>query len=291
MVRAVNSPVRSRANGSTGPQDNRNLEHAVVKVLGVMEESFNLTFSNGLSAQASLVHSTSGLASALSQMGLRGPRPTLLLLGGADGLQQAELEELRPLFEGTLAPLAQKLGTYVVDGGTDAGVMRLMGQARAAAHCDFPLIGVAAVGTVTLPDSPIDPAGKRNSGEVHNRTRVEPHHTHFVLVDGSRWGDESPWLTRTAQTLGNGAPSVTVLVNGGETCWEDVSHSVNAGRPVLVIAGTGRVADALAAALAGEPPEERAEQLAASGLLQAIALSESKGTLVKRIEEILLIKN
>ena len=65
---------------------------------------------------------------------------------------------------------------------------------------------------------------------------------------------------------------------------------MNAGRPVLVIAGTGRVADALAAALAGNPPEARAEQLAASGLLQSIALSEGKGKLTRTIEKILSIK-
>ncbi len=252
-----------------------------------MEKSFNLTFSNGLSARAVFVDSTAALPLALSGMGLGEPRPTILLLGGASGLQQAELEMLRPLFEGTLAPLAQKLGTYVVDGGTDAGVMLLMGQARAVARGDFPLVGVAAVGTVAFPDSPIDPPCRWGDEKSSNCWPLEPHHTHFVLVAGFRWGDESPWLTRAAQALRKGAPSVSVLVNGGETSWEDVSHSVNAGCPVVVIAGTGRVADALAAALAGKPTEERAELLAASGLLQAIAWHEGTGQLKGIIKDIL----
>ncbi len=255
-----------------------------------MEKSFNLTFSNGLSARAVFVHSTATLPLALSKMGLGEPRPTILLLGGASGLQQAELEMLRPLFEGTLAPLAQKLGTYVVDGGTDAGVMLLMGQARAVARGDFPLVGVAAAGTVAFPDSPIDLPCPRGDGESSDCWPLEPHHTHFVLVAGSRWGDESPWLTRTAQALRNGATSVAVLVNGGETSWEDVSYSVSAGCPVVVIAGTGRVADALTAALAGKPPEERAERLAASGLLQTIALHEGTGQLKRIIKDILSVR-
>ncbi len=218
-----------------------------------MGKSFKLTFTNGLSVRAVFVPSAATLPLALSKISLVEPRPTILLLGGASGLQQAELEMLRPFFEGTLAPLAQELGTYVVDGGTDAGVMLLMGQARAVTCGDFPLVGVAAAGTVAFPDSPIDLTFRGEDEESLNCWPLEPHHTHFVLVSGSRWGDESPWLTRTAQALGNGAPSVSVLVNGGETSWEDVSHSVSAGCPVVVIAGSGRVADALAAALAWIP--------------------------------------
>ncbi|UXE59643.1 MAG: hypothetical protein KA717_28380 [Woronichinia naegeliana WA131] len=34
------------------------------------------------------------------------------------------------MFSKVLAPLAQELGVIVADGGTDAGVMRLMGQRR-----------------------------------------------------------------------------------------------------------------------------------------------------------------
>ena len=243
-----------------------------------MPESFTLTFPNGITAFAARVQGAAELPAAVGQMGLSGPRPTLVLVGGADGLHQPDLHRLRPLFAGTLAPLAQDLGVSVVDGGTDAGVMRLMGQARADAKGDFPLIGVAAVGTITLPGASLTPPGTSS---------LEPNHTHFLLVPGSRWGDESPWLSRTAEVLADGAPSVTVLVDGGETAWQDVTESVQAHRPVVVVAGSGRVADTLAAALAGEATGERARELAASGLIHSVKLSESSDTLTQLIGEIL----
>lgn len=136
----------------------------------------------------------------------------------------------------------------MVDGGTDAGVMRLMGEARVGADSGFPLVGVAAAGTVALPAEPLPRP---------DAARLEPRHSHFVLVPGSEWGDESPWLARVAGALAGGSPSLTVLVNGGETALEDASLSVASGRPVISVSGSGRAADALAGALRGGTPDGR----------------------------------
>jgi hypothetical protein len=56
----------------------------------------------------------------------------------------------------------------VIDGGTDAGVMQLIGRARAASGGRFPLIGVAAEGTVMVPG-----AGTSSP----DATELEPNHT------------------------------------------------------------------------------------------------------------------
>jgi hypothetical protein len=77
------------------------------------------------------------------------------------------------LFSKVLAPLAQELGVIVADGGTDAGVMRLMGQAREEVQGSFPLVGVSPVGLVRLPDV------ETSSTEL---TDLESHHTHFGSV-------------------------------------------------------------------------------------------------------------
>jgi hypothetical protein len=50
--------------------------------------------------------------------------------GGASLISEEDLQRLQRLFSKVLAPLAQELGVIVADGGTDAGVMRLMGQRR-----------------------------------------------------------------------------------------------------------------------------------------------------------------
>jgi thiamine biosynthesis lipoprotein ApbE len=65
-----------------------------------------------------------------------------------------------------------------------------------------------------------------------------------------------------------------VLINGGEITWVDAAESVEEGRSVVVIAGSGRAADTLAAALNGATTEQRAKTLVASGLLQAVNLTD-----------------
>jgi SLOG in TRPM, prokaryote len=243
-----------------------------------MEKPFEVAFPNGAKARAVRVRRSEELPAALLELGLGGPRPVLVLVGGAGGLNDADEDRLRPLFTGTLAPLAEASGASVVDGGTDAGVMRLMGRARAGLEAAFPLIGVAADGTVSLPGGP---------PPRPDAAPLEPHHTHFVLVPGSEWGDEARWLVRVASALAGGAPSVTVLVNGGDVAWEDVSRSVEAGRPVIAVSGSGRAADALAGALRGEANDGRARELAMSGLLRAVDLSADPPALAETIEEAL----
>ena len=77
----------------------------------------------------------------MTELDLHAPGPVVVLVGGADGLDDDQLARLRPLFEEGLAPLADALGACVIDGGTDTGVMGLIGQARAKLGAGFPLIG------------------------------------------------------------------------------------------------------------------------------------------------------
>ncbi len=245
----------------------------------LMDQPVRVTFPNGRTACVAQVHAWTELATVLHKLGLQQLRPTLVLIGGASKISPEDLEHLRRLFVDVLAPLAQAFGAYVVDGGTDAGVMRLMGQARAVAAGTFPLIGVAPVGAVRVP-------GATEPGE--NSERLEPHHSHFVLVPGNQWGDESPWLAHVATLLSQDSRSATILINGGEITWKDASQAVRSSRPMLVIAGSGRVADILAEALrGGQITDGRATELVESGLMQAIDLAEGPQTLATVLKAIL----
>lgn len=230
-----------------------------------MEKPFRIAISNGLTASAIRVESPEYLAGAMDELGFHSPRPILVILGGAGKMGEADFNRLRSLFVKVLAPLVEELGASVVDGGSDFGVMQMMGQARAEISARFSLIGVTPVGKVALP-------GQIPPEEV---APLEPNHTHFVLTPGSNWGDESPWLADVATVLAKGARSVAVLANGGEISKIDVSQSLRANRPVLAVAGSGRLADTLNAALSGETIDEGARKLVASGLVQAIDLKES----------------
>jgi hypothetical protein len=222
---------------------------------------------------------TEELPGALLALGLDGRRPGIVLIGGAGGL--GDEERVRSLLAEGLAPLARELGACVVDGGTEAGVMRLMGEARVEASSGFPLVGVAAAGTVALPGRP---------SPRPDAAALEPHHSHFVIVPGSEWGDESPWIARVAGALAGQAPSITVLINGGETAREDARASIACGRPVVAVAGSGRAADALASALRGGSNQNWAGEFAASGLVRAVDLMAGPAALVEVIEKLLFSK-
>jgi SLOG in TRPM, prokaryote len=188
-----------------------------------------------------------------------GGRPVLVVVGGASGMSALDARRLAPLFDDVLAPLAQRLGATVIDGGIDTGVMRLMGGARAECGAGFALMGV-------IVEELTDDATHASVDGVN----LEPNHTHFVFVPGSEWGEEAPWLAQLATVVAGSEPSATVLVNGGEISVDDVRHSVEAGRRVVALDGSGRTADALAAAVRGKGADPELAALAASGLVHVV---------------------
>jgi hypothetical protein len=195
-----------------------------------------IDFPDGAVAVAVEVTDVADLPSAVGTLGLRPPQPTVVVVGGAGGLDEADIDRLRPIFASGIVPVLERHQGAVVDGGTLAGVMRLCGETRASLGASFPLVGVVAAGTVQLPGRPAPPDG----------AALEPHHSHFLIVPGDEWGAEAPWISDTATILACSSPSVTVLVNGGQIAYDDVARSVQAGRRVVVVAGSGRTADAIA---------------------------------------------
>jgi hypothetical protein len=193
-----------------------------------------------------------------------------VLVGGAAGVDDAAEKRLAPVVD-AVGRAAAAHDAVVVDGATDSGVARLAGAARRSAR--FALLGIAVGALVAEPGGPPD-------GE---RVPLAPAHDRVLLVPGSRWGDEVEWLQRTASLLAGGAPSVTVLVNGGEISLADAEASVAAGRRVLVVAGSGRAADAVVAARGGAADgDPRLRRLAGSGLVSVAAVGEDGAASLRR---------
>jgi hypothetical protein len=216
-------------------------------------------------AIAVCVDAAADLPRAIDALGIAVPRPVIVVVGGAGALADDDRRRLRPLFDDAILPVAGRLAAAVVDGGTRSGVMRALGESHARAGAGIALVGVAVTRTVRVPQLAVPSPDAAD---------LDPDHTHFVLVPGTTWGDESPWLTLVARALAGPLPSVTVVVNGGEITLSDVAHSVAADRPVLVVDGTGRAADDLAAALGGEASDERLRALASSGLIAVVPVGE-----------------
>jgi hypothetical protein len=224
----------------------------------VVEDPFVVELDGGREARAVRVETVRDLPGAVRELDV-GDRAAIVVVGGASGMSDEEVDRIAPVFDDVLAPLAQRLGVTVIDGGSDAGVMRLMGSARGDDASSFPLIGVIVDELADYSDDP----GTRAVG-------LEPNHTHFVLVPGSQWGEEAPWLAHLATVVAGDEGSATVCVNGGEIALADVRHSIEAGRPVVVLDGSGRTADALAAAVRGEESDPLVAELAASGRVHVV---------------------
>jgi hypothetical protein len=137
---------------------------------------FELAAGEGASVVAVFVEDVADVSAAVEALGLAPARCALVVVGGAGEMTDEEVARATRLFDEALAPLAEGLEAVVVDGGTDVGVMRLMGRARERRGGTFPLVGVVVADLVGL--------GQRADAEAG----LERHHTHFLLVRGSDWG-------------------------------------------------------------------------------------------------------
>jgi hypothetical protein len=217
------------------------------------------------------VTSESDLQKALSASAIKSSHPVLVCVGGAAGVAEDEMAELADLLTAHVIPLVDEMSVTIVDGGTDAGVMRLIGQARAAINGSFQLVGVAAAGTVRVPDAPEPPS--------NDAADLEPNHTHIVLVPGDSWGDETPWLSAVAATIAADMPSATLVINGGAITLDDALASLRARRPVIVLAGSGRAADEIAGATTGQPADDPARAIADSPLTTIVSVRDQASVL------------
>ena len=183
----------------------------------------------------------SDLARAVSELGLDKKYPVIVLIGGNIDEEQAVVTRLAIQ---SIAKAAEDMNALIVCGGTNMGVMAEIGMVRWQNHWKFPLVGITLEDLVAWPDGPRSTKflwwGKK-------RWQLAPHYSHFILVPGSQFGDESPWITNAATILSNGQKSVTILINGGDVSRKDIELSLQNSRGVIALSGTGRLADELAA--------------------------------------------
>ena len=174
----------------------------------------------------------------------------VFLAGGASKMDPADQQKLLVLFD-ALAIVARR-GTRLLvgDGGTQAGIMEAAGKVRLKSGRAFPLVGVVpASEVVTKSDT---------TSTAKDKTPVDPHHSHIIAVDDrardtskDAWGTETQTMYQLFARLAQGRPSVAIVANGGEIVLSEVEENVRAERHIILIAGSGRAADALVSLLDG----------------------------------------
>jgi hypothetical protein len=221
-------------------------------------------------------------------LGLSRPRGLIVLNGGTTELSLDLSAALhRTLGEGAAQVTVEERLT-VITGGTDAGIFSVFGQALGSRRT-APCIGVAPAGRVIWPGS-ASPTNRKPGEE--DPVPLEPHHSHFLLITGEDWGVETEAMLSLTEALSVECASIAILAGGGAGARREVLGHVSAGREVIVLAGTGRLAEDLVGTMAADSAEDREmSDIVATGLLTVIDDSEPPSTLAEVIRARLRIMN
>ena len=227
-----------------------------------------ITFDNGNHAVVVTAQRDTDAQAILRALAFTQPDGVIMVFGGAKGLDDSRKALLTELFTDAIAPAAAELGTLIIDGGTQSGVMAMMGEALARDGGGSQLLGIAPAGKVTYPGGPSD-AG------ISDGAPLEPNHSHFVLVESDEWGGETGTMFKLAGALN--VPVATMLINGGQIAGNEALQSVRNGWQLFVIEGSGRFADELCAAVRDGPFAKSVEvsEIARSGRVALFHVDDS----------------
>jgi len=218
-----------------------------------------IRFPNGNKAWAVLSPIGTHVKDLMRCLSIPQPRAIIMIAGGAAQMEKQIMSALSASVSYGVVHVASSLGALIIDGGTQSGVMELTGLGVAQQEHRPLLLGVTPAGLVSYP-------GQSISKTCHQGTPLDPNHSHFVLVETDEWGGETDTMYELARAFSRNHPSLAVLVNGGDITRKEVLYCVRQKRPIIVLEGSGRVADEVAHAL-----HDQSSLLADSELVEIIA--------------------
>lgn len=181
------------------------------------------------------------------------PSSVMCIFGGASGLHHMLQPGLEALVVDGLIAAATELDSMIIDGGTDAGIMAMVGKALTAiGPRQIRTVGVAPGPLTTGPDDAQSQRSKDASVGETAKCPLEPHHSSFILTSKHQktWGSETETMFAIIAAARAFFPTVAVLANGGPIAQSEVLRAVRMGIPLVVIGGSGRLADQLARCVA-----------------------------------------
>jgi hypothetical protein len=239
-----------------------------------------IAFDNGNHAVVVTVPRDTDAQTILKALDIAQPHALIMVFGGAKGLDDSRKARLAELFTDAIAPAAAELGALIIDGGTQSGVMAMMGEAVARYPGTCQLLGIAPKGKITHPEI----AG---ASAVSDGAPLEPNHSHFVLVESAEWGGETGKMLELAGAFK--MPVVAILVNGGAIAADEALRCVRNGWQLLVVEGSGRFANELSVAVRDGQSAKSVEvsEIARSGRVALFHVDEPAMTLKHELHRLL----
>ncbi|GAC1376778.1 MAG: hypothetical protein NVS2B12_35200 [Ktedonobacteraceae bacterium] len=201
-----------------------------------------VSFSNGNEALVVTPQANAQTSHIIQALHVPTPSAVILVAGGAAEMRSNVATQLIPLFTTGVAELAASLDALIIDGGTQAGVMALMGQGVAERQHRSTLLGIAPMQTVAYPGK----VTATDNTDAEELVPLDPNHSHFVLVEADEWGGETETMYALAAHFSQHSPSVAVLADGGHIARQELLYNVRQRRPIVIIEGSGRLADKIA---------------------------------------------
>lgn len=208
---------------------------------------YTIRFPDGLQALAVRSEEVPDIPALVKALKLPFQPQGLLVLSGGAGLMDEETSARMRSFFQTLAAIVKSKQLMVIDGGTSAGIMALMGEALFRE-------GGSAIHIGVVPAK----AEADSEGKIAEDI-LEPHHSHFVLVETNQWGREVTAMYGLVEYFSKNTPSAILLVNGGGLSLQEIQHGVRQGHIIVIFAGSGRLADEIARAIQHPEMHARAE--------------------------------
>ena len=172
------------------------------------------------------------------------PRPDVVLsvTGSAASLQLTAT--LQRVFDRGIATAAAMTNAWIFTGGTDSGVMKLVGEALYKYGLEVPLVGIAPWGAVqgkrALHGAKGETYNYRGGPPAGHEAKLNPYHTHQLLVDSwaeypdgaLAWGHEIEMRSRLERCYATtkGVPVVLLVVQGGIGTLDTMIAAANRGR-------------------------------------------------------------
>eukprot|EP00736_Rhodelphis_marinus_P000051 Rmarinus@m.15301 len=203
------------------------------------------------------------------------PSPQLVISVTGGALDFDVDPNLRQEFMTGIMKTATTTDAWVITGGSDAGVMKYVGEARAQFGHQVPLIGIITWGVVFHRQ---DLESEKRNYETHQyvadgprgmQAGLDPFHSHFIMVDdGSEFafgkeirlraefeaavagtgGSAMKGIVDREVTQNDKVPTVCLVLNGGPGTIETVYQSIKQNTPVVTLVESGKCAQFVALA-------------------------------------------
>ncbi|MDZ4669794.1 MAG: hypothetical protein SH821_02890 [Phototrophicales bacterium] len=242
---------------------------------------FTIRFPNGNTAKAIRAKPNEHSSFLLRTLGFTPPQPILFVSGGASGMSDYDKAQTELMMEAVLL-FAQQNSITIIDGGTESGIMKMCGDIRIRHGYTFPLLGVTPRGLVSYPDHP----------NPNSQAELEDGHTHFVLIEGDQWGEESETIINLTMTMSGAGtmarkPAVGILINGGKIAMQEIYLATTRDKhklPIIVLDGSGRAADEVSTAFrTGRTTQTVLRAILRGGDIQLVGTNEGADSIRQKL--------